>query len=453
MVTVGNNAGVFADNNAADSRIGGETTAARNIISGNNVGISLSNSGGFVRNFKIQGNRIGPDAAGGAGAPNGIGIWAGANSTSVPTQDISNIAIDSNVISHNGDTGIKLYGAFVRNNLVAGNTVTQNGRTGVLLQHGANNNVIGGLTAAARNVISGNTTYGIAIDKPTDVPFIAVTRNTIQGNFIGTDAAGSKPDPNGIGILVVGGTNNLIGGTDKGAANTISGNTFDGVAILEPTSKGNVLQGNFIGTIVGGGGALGNGLHGIEISVDAVANVIGARVGEPVGNRGNVIAFNGGNGVAVGNTAVGLGLASVGNTIRGNAIYANSLLGIDLGGNGATLNDPLDPDSSPNNYQNFPELLSAIGDGTTITFRGTLNSTPNQKFVIDVYGTPAADPSGHGEGQFYLGSVSVVTNAAGLATFTFTAPQLALPGWAISATATRVGTGDTSEFSKIILLT
>ena len=112
----------------------------------------------------------------------------------------------------------------------------------------------------------------------------------------------------------------------------------------------------------------------------------------------------------------------------------------------------LDADESPNNLQNFPELLSAIGDGTNITVLGKLNGRPNQKFVIDVYATAAADPSGHGQGKVYLGSVTVMTNAAGLASFSLVVPQLASVGWAISATATRLCTGDTSEFSKIILL-
>ena len=364
------------------------------------------------------------------------------------------MVIESNTIANSVESGIALRGPFARNNLVVGNTIEHNGRSGVLILKGANSNLIGGTTAAARNVISGNTSFGIEINTPIDdAPFVATSRNTIQGNFIGTDAAGTKPDPNGIGISIRGGANNLIGGTDKGAGNVISANVNDGVDILEATSKGNVLQGNFIGTTADGGAALGNGRDGVAISVDARANVIGARASEPIGARGNVIAFNGGNGVSVGDTGAGLGLGSVGNTIRGNGIFGNALLGIDLGHNGATLNDPMDPDGSPNNFQNFPEMLSAIGDGTNITFRGTLNSNPNQKFVIDVYGTAAADPTGHGEGKVYLGSVTVLTNAVGLANFTFTAPELVAPGWAISATATRVSTGDTSEFSKIVLLT
>jgi hypothetical protein len=454
MFAVGNNNGVYGNNRASEIRVGGDTPAARNLISGNNEGVTLNNYGGYVHNVKIQGNWFGLDAAGAGVVDNGIGITVSGHVEAVSTQDVSHVVIDSNTIANSVDTAIAFRGPFARNNLVVGNTIQRSGRSGVLILKGANNNVIGGTTAAARNIISGNTVFGIEINTPiSDVPFVATTKNTILGNFIGTDGTGTEADPNGIGINVRGGTNNLIGGTVKGSANVISGNVYSGVVILERTSKGNVLQGNFIGTMAGGGGPLGNGLDGVEITVDASANVVGARVGEAIAGQGNVIAFNGRTGVSVGATGPGLGLASVGNTIRGNSIYDNTLLGIDLGNDSVSFNDTLDPDLGPNRLQNFPQMLSALSDGTRIKFNGTLQGPPNVKFVIDVYATATPDdPTNYGEGKVYLGSVVVLTNGTGLANFDLVTLQLVPVGWAISATATRLSTGDTSEFSKIILL-
>ena len=86
------------------------------------------------------------------------------------------------------------------------------------------------------------------------------------------------------------------------------------------------------------------------------------------GNRSNVISGNGaGNSIAY-NGTIGIfvfGTADHGNTIRGNQIFSNNFLGIDLGGGtnigfGATANDPDDSDGGPNNMQNFPVLTNTV---------------------------------------------------------------------------------------------
>lgn len=72
-----------------------------------------------------------------------------------------------------------------------------------------------------------------------------------------------------------------------------------------------------------------------------------------------------------------------------NSIYSNGRLAIELGDDGITLpNDPLDGDEGANNRQNYPEFTSITDDGTTVT--GTLNSTPNTEFTIEIFYTPAA---------------------------------------------------------------
>jgi hypothetical protein len=86
-------------------------------------------------------------------------------------------------------------------------------------------------------------------------------------------------------------------------------------------------------------------------------------------------------------------------TIRGNSIFGNALLGIDLGADGATPNDAGDGDSGENDLQNFP----VIGTALVSAVSGALNSTADAIFIIDFYANAAADPSGFGEGEIYLG--------------------------------------------------
>src|SRR5262249_46461916 len=131
-------------------------------------------------------------------------------------------------------------------------------------------------------------------------------------------------------------------------------------------------------------------------------------IGSP--GLGNTIAYNAGAGVLV------LDSASTGDQVRGNSIYANGALGIDLGGDGVTLNDPSDTDTGPNNLQNYP-IIDVARHGSNTRVLGHLNSTPNTTLTLDFYASASADPSGYGEGQRYLGSAQVTTDASGNANF------------------------------------
>src|SRR5262249_23980276 len=157
--------------------------------------------------------------------------------------------------------------------------------------------------------------------------------------------------------------------------------------------------------------------------------------------QGNTIAYN--------DVGVTLELtAGTGNTIRGNAISSNGGLGIDLGlGYGVTPNDTGDTDTGPNGLQNFPVLSAAMASARTHV-AGTLNSKPNATFTIDIYASVVPDGSGYGEGQHYLGSVDVHTDASGNSSpfsFDFNGD---LTGQYITATAT--GIEGTSEFSRAL---
>ncbi|MBA2557342.1 MAG: hypothetical protein H0V12_08390, partial [Chloroflexi bacterium] len=113
------------------------------------------------------------------------------------------------------------------------------------------------------------------------------------------------------------------------------------------------------------------------------------------------------------------------------------------GASGVTPNDPGDFDTGPNDLQNFPVLDEA--NGTTIA--GTLNSEPATTYRLEFFSNEACDGSEHGEGQTYLTSTDVTTNADGNASFTATAPVV-LDGF-ITATATDPD-GNTSEFSRCL---
>jgi hypothetical protein len=153
-----------------------------------------------------------------------------------------------------------------------------------------------------------------------------------------------------------------------------------------------------------------------------------------------VIRFN----IADGIRAIG----GSGNQFLTNSIDQNGVLGIDLIGDGVTPNDPLDADTGPNELQNYPALTSAIVTGSTSVI-GTLNSTPNRTFRIEFFSSPAADPSGFGEGRVFLGVIEVTTDGAGNAAIAATLPAVAV-GSVITATATDLTALNTSEFSNAV---
>ena len=112
-----------------------------------------------------------------------------------------------------------------------------------------------------------------------------------------------------------------------------------------------------------------------------------------------------------------------------------------------TANDNCDSDNGVNRTQNYPILTSANASGGNLTLAGTLNSAANTAFTVDFYISPACDASGNGEGQTYLGSATVTTNAACTASLSASVPLVGGIGTrAITATATDPA-GNTSEFS------
>ena len=309
--------------------------------------------------------------------------------------------------------GNTVTGSFIGTN-AAGTAVQANSGSGVFIDSSPNNN-IGGLTAAERNVISGNGGQGVLIGGP------GSTGNLVRGNRIGTDADGDVALGNGnSGVLISGANSNTVGGAVAGARNVISGNLNNGLLLSGAGATSNFVQGNFIGTQADGVSALPNLLDGINLSNGAGNNLIGGTIA----GGGNVIAFNGGDGVS---NSPGSGTA---NRIISNSIHTNGTtaqhLGIDLDADGVSPNDAGDADTGANNLQNFPVLNSAVSNGAATNVSGTLNSTASTVFRVEFFSNATCDASGSGEGEQLLGSSDVTTDAGGNAVFNPALPNVAL---------------------------
>ncbi|MEQ1902744.1 MAG: DUF4347 domain-containing protein, partial [Pirellulaceae bacterium] len=415
---------------------------------------------GFViRDFsgdgiEIQANSNGNTIAGnyiGRLTTSGVAAAAGEENTAAGIRVLgaSNLiggitAADRNVIAGNTLYGVSLETATATGNTIAGNYIgleasgtvmLGNGNDGVFIIDGASNNTIGGATTAHRNVIAGNSD-GVQIGGTAG----GSNSNIVRNNYIGTDYTGTIDFGNnddGVDIDNAALNNQVIG-------NLISGNTGDGIDLGDAgASTGTVIQGNLIGTEAGGVSSLGNAGHGILIGNGGTAN--NTIIGGTTAGQGNTIAFNAGDGIFI--------PASTSVAIVGNSIHSNTQLGIDLGINGVNANDPApDGDGGANNLQNFPVLTRAVTNaGSRLAVGGTFASVASTWFRIEIFSNTAGDASGNGEGQSYLGFVNVRTDATGNATWGTEIMANVATGAVISATATRLDASlnpvETSEFA------
>jgi len=310
-------AGVLIDNLASKNTIGPANTIGRN-------GTGIDFESGATANL-VLGNFIGTDPTGTVGRGNTL--------DGILLNDASNNRIIGNVVSGNGigPNGINQDAAGINlesndsNNIIAGNEIGTNAAGdamlgnslhGIFLGNGSSNNTIGGPTDNDRNVISGNGQFPVAnLATQGSVGVYIYGANTsgnvVQGNYIGTNAAGNDALTNSvIGVLISQSSGNTVQG------NLISGNRLVGLEIAGGaggTASGNLLQGNLIGTDAGGTRAVPNGLDGIFIS-DAPNNSIGGTTA----GAGNLISGNGSVGIQL------FGPLTRGNVVQGNALGLNS---------------------------------------------------------------------------------------------------------------------------------
>ncbi|QDT35916.1 cadherin-like domain-containing protein [Stratiformator vulcanicus] len=333
-------------------------------------------------------------------------------------------------------SGTTWHGNFIGTD-VTGTLDRGNGYEGMEVTAAADNTQIGGTGANEGNIISGNSYTGLSI---------AADNVVVEGNRIGVNLAGDAVISNDYKGIDVYGNSVTIGGAVAAAANVIGGSNQNAISL--GGGSGHVVQGNFIGTDPTGTINLGNNGHGIGVSNNTTATLIG---GTGAG-EGNTIAFNDDDGIYVTSNLTS------GVSILGNAIYGNNELAIDLFANGVNPNDLGDGDTGPNGLQNYPVLATAMTDGgSTVDLTGSLNSTASTDFRIEFFASAAGDGSGHGEAERYLGFVNVTTDASGNASFNTSLAASVAVGEVLTASATvDLGSGnygDTSELAANVTAT
>lgn len=450
----------FPAGSATNVLIGGLSATEGNEITGTVRGIALIG----VSNMFVRGNTIARSG--------GVGVYVENVNTGSIGGDAGTLG---NIIGGNSGRGIHLLGG-TRNVTVLGNTIGavtitgatfENQSAGIFLDT-VTNITIGNGTASGRNLISRNG--GRAING------IGTSSNvTIDNNYIGTDATGN--------VAVTNAANE--GATTKDAISFDQGGTFTNLSIINnviggheaaqielfgSAGSGITIQGNNIGVGANGTSQIVPAANQQLVRIGGGGAYSNMLIGGTGAGQGNILAFGNQSGLLLDTT--GSNIQVIGNTIRNNTrdgiellnstnaaiisnrIFDNGLLGIDLSDNGVTANDTGDGDSGPNNLLNFPQITSInITGANQLIYSVTLDVPSDANgYRIEFFANSAADSSGFGEGERYLGFVDIA-HAGGVRSFAGTLTTL-VPvaiGNIVSATATRRTAGGawdiTSEFS------
>ncbi len=358
--------------------------------------------------------------------------------------------------------GVTVSGA-TDNTVIIGNTVR--GR-GVGIQGSTQysfpcfNVRVGGPTPEEGNLLQGGGGIGQeGFPTGAKVSIVDADYVILQGNYIGTNDDGSAPYSQRapIGVEIRNARNvtvcdNLISGIAITGQNHYAGIRFGEAVSVIGRCNNTQIYGNLIGTDATGSFGIPN-LHGVVArpftALDLPINTV---VGGVLPGQANVIAFSEGTGVRIVGSNFG---TVVGVQIRGNSIFSNGALGIDLlssvGATGVSPNDPLDVDDGANGLQNFPVLKSAEQLGRErLRVVGALNSSPSASFFLDFFASPERDASGFGQGKTYLGYATVITDSTGNAFFTVKLSADVKTGWFVSSTATGKRSKNTSEFAQCV---
>lgn len=245
------------------------------------------------------------------------------------------------------------------------------------------------------------------------------SNSLVAGNFVGVLPDGT-PAPNGLGVDG-GFSAALVGLPAPADRNVVSANTGGGIRL----GFGGSATNNIVGLAPDGAAARGNGTFGIS------ANFDGGAISD------NRIAYN------------QKGIVSTSNfnaVFSNNEIFSNSLIGIDLGNDGPTPNDPLDTDFGANGLQNSPVFADVTYGGGLTTFSVTLNSNASSSpYSIAVYGND--DALGQGKFPTGCGAGGLATDAAG----NVGPVAISCPGIVKNPTAIATGPQGSSEFSAQFL--
>ena len=338
------------------------------IVCNGNSGIYLyGGTGGQISNTIIQTNKIGSDDVNDMGnGLSGIADWQANNTT-----------IYNNLISGNGNDGVWLdgsTGAVLTTNRIgvdqSGITALANNYSGVALSDGANGNILGSPTDAnARNIISGNSLCGVEFTS-------GANNNSLDGNYIGLGGIdGMAVVPNGLaGVCFNGSGSNILGSSSVTVNQYISGNSREGVYVINSTNIG-IGDATLIGVAGNGITPAGNGLQGILLDEGTLYSIL---------SPGKVM-YNGLAGIAV------VGNTSIRNDLGPYVVSSNVGLALDLGNDGHTANGSQNP-PGPNNWVNYPEV--------NIPGSGSFSGVACPGCIVRVYQTVGNPIANYGGGTF-----------------------------------------------------
>jgi len=293
------------------------------------------------------------------------------------------------------------------------------------------------------------------------LPTITANNTTIDGtsqtHFSGdTNTAG--PEIVLSGSQIPSALSTTDGLTLSGSVCTVTGLVINGfnhaINITGTSANHNWIEGNYIGTDPTGTTAVANTV-GVTLSVAPGGTVNNNLIGGFQPSATNIIAYNLQDGVQVIAPLSPSQGVSLQNVIRGNRIFSNGGIGINLMATGddpntVTENDTRGHSGGGNTFQNFPVLSDVTTlDGKTYT-KGFISATPNANYDIDFYRNSSADGSGYGEGEFSFGTQRVTTDNTGRAPINFSTTG-DLTGQFVTALATSEF-GSTSEFSKALVV-
>jgi hypothetical protein len=455
--------------------VGGDITY-RNYIAGNiGDGVYVTDEGASAGHV-IAGNRIGMSVPGWHSATNG--------GHGVALHNVADITVGgtntdySNFLGGNLGHGVVVSGALSGAHAILFNGVgadsdwnhaVPNAQNGITILNGTGHMIAG-------NMIAGNTGHGVLLAGGN------VQQVLLDSNLVGMQTNGLTAVPNGAdGIRIEDAPANTL------TNNLISGNTSNGVTVLNTTppyssAVNNRISANIIGADITGENGIGNGDNGILLdhvtfTYIGLNNIIACSGNDGIelwnaashdnfihgnmiggatnlGNIGHGIQLHGGDANRVGSTNLweandisynlGHGIAVFTgnrNKMLGNAIYSNLLQGIRLGTQAYSY---AECNGCPNRYQRQPAITNVFRGSTHIY--GILESASNSQYLVEFFATEALNFSGFGEGKMPLWRDTYTTDESGRVPFSVYYPYTTPTGWIITATATDTN-GNTSTFS------
>ncbi len=294
------------------------------------------------------------------------------------------------------------------------------------------------------NLIGDNYTEGVSI---ASCPPGDVYENEVTDNYIGTDITGKVDLGNEHDGVYIGENAH----DNEVSNNLIGGNKRSGVGIMgyyDPETQWITYNNHVFENIIGltiDLDPLPNSREGVSIGRYGPTGLWGYATNNTIGPD-NIIASNGRNGILV-EEHWSNSVNTDSNKITQNAIYDNTLWGIDLGNDGVTPNDLGDTDAGANQLLNFPVIDTAYCDNGQTTISGTIdiNTNPSQA-IVEIFKVKS-DVSGYGEGKEFVDS----TTPDGTGSWNIVVTGLVI-GDSVAATTTDNGS-NTSEFRQNVAVT